>query len=357
MAIPTPDTHPDLAQPATIALPPPADAAKAHLAWPKMARTPAGTILLACIAGRFHGSHGEGCPVVSVSRDGAQSFSEPHVLREFGPDRDYSCSGNMAIGVAPDGALVALAMAFTAGERNSIFGWRSENEGQTWSIADAAALADNKTGSTYGNIIALPDGRLTVFGHYRQGSSPHQKGIWQAFSHDQGRTWETARRITDRHLVEPAFIRTSSGRLVGIIRDSSVKMHSTCTGAVSDDEGQNWTFTDAAIRARDESRFRLPSPFLVEDPEQPGQLLAAVTERCVPGNTPGSISLWTASADTLEWKRGPDLVTFPHREGDPNTDFGYPWMLPLGQGKWLLVFYFGEKAGPNAIWKTVVTLP
>lgn len=308
------------------------------------------------IAGRYHGAHGEGCPAISYSKDNGVTFSPPRILKEFGPEQDYSCSGNASIGATREGAIVVLAMGFTGDEKNSIFGWRSEDDGATWSAVDASSLAENKTGSTYGNIITLPDGRLTVFGHFRKGSATHQQGIWQSFSSDDGRSWEPARRITEQDLVEPAFIR-AGGRLIGLIRDNSKRLHATYIGAVSDDDGKTWTFTQDAIQSKDPSRFRLPSPFLAEDPQQPGRLLGAVTERCSPNSAPGEISLWSASVDERKWFRGPTLVTFPYREGDPNTDFGYPWMLPLNDGRWLMVFYAGEKAGPNAIWKTAISSP
>ncbi len=86
-----------------IAVQPPDDPRFAHLSWNKVIRTPAGNVILAYLAGTFHGSHGGGSPAVSRSTDGGQTFSPPKVLREFGPQLDYSHSGNLALGVADDG--------------------------------------------------------------------------------------------------------------------------------------------------------------------------------------------------------------------------------------------------------------
>ena len=93
-----------------VVVPAPGDARFAHLSWPKAVRAKDGTIVLAYIAGTFHGTHGGGSPAVSISTDGGRTFTPPQVLREFAKGRDYTQSGNVALGVAEDGALVLLAM-------------------------------------------------------------------------------------------------------------------------------------------------------------------------------------------------------------------------------------------------------
>ena len=70
----------------------------------------------------------------------------------------------------------------------------------------------------------------------------------------------------------------------------------------------------------------------------------------MPGNTPGRISLWTSESTGEAWSDQGIIVEFPRVDGDENTDFGYPWMVKREDGRWLLAFYFGESAGPNAIW-------
>jgi hypothetical protein len=98
----------------------PADARYAHLAWPKVVRTREGTLVLAYVAGRAHTVGG--CPAVSCSRDGGRMFNPPRVLREFSNRADYAHCGNVALGLAGDGSVVLLAMAFTGQERNTILG-------------------------------------------------------------------------------------------------------------------------------------------------------------------------------------------------------------------------------------------
>ena len=196
----------------------PADARYAHLAWPKVVRTREGTLVLAYVAGRAHTV--DGCPAVSRSTDGGRTFSPPHVLREFSSRADYAHCGNVALGLAGDGAVVLLAMAFTGDERNTIFGWRSTDAGRTWQSADTSTLAENRTGSVYGHVFRVPGKGLAVCGHYRKPSQPHSQGIWIAFSKDEGKTWGAAQRITSEKLVEPAMLCTG-GRLVGLLRDAA----------------------------------------------------------------------------------------------------------------------------------------
>ena len=88
-------------------------------------------MVLASVAGTFHGTNGGGSPAVSVSADGGRTFTAPNVLRAFGPGMEFTHCGNLALGLAEDGALVLLAMAFTGDIRNTIVGWRSADEGRT----------------------------------------------------------------------------------------------------------------------------------------------------------------------------------------------------------------------------------
>ena len=166
-----------------IVVPAPANARFAHLSWPKMVITPDGTLVTAYISGREH-VNGDGCPAVSVSTDGGKTFSEPQVLRELDASKTYQHGANLAMGVAEDGAVVFLAMAFTDDERNSIFGWRSEDSGKSWVPVDTSSLGESRTGSVFGHVFSVPGKGLAVCGHFRK---PKGYGIWIAYSQDQGK--------------------------------------------------------------------------------------------------------------------------------------------------------------------------
>jgi hypothetical protein len=341
--------------PVRIAVPAPSDPSLAHLAWPKVVRTAQGTIILALCAGQGHNTGGSG-PAVARSTDGGRTFSPLHVLNRF-PDADprYLDCGNLALGVAPDGALLLLAMAFHRDGPNNIYGWRSTDDGVTWTRTDTSSLGPDKTGSVFGNFVRLSSSELAVFGHYRNGSQPHSQGIWMATSGDEGLSWSTARRIADQHNVEPVVVR-SAGRLIGFFRGDSQSARGRQSVGVSDDNGATWRTTLSNLDAEDRSSARLAAPFAVENPQRPGELLVLTTERAVPGNTPGRIWLWRGDARTLDWKRERVILEFPRIEGDPNTDLGYPWLLHLDGGRWQMYYYHGQTRGACPIWVTEVEL-
>ena len=336
-----------------LAIEPPSDPRFAHLAWPRLTQTAQGTIIASYIAARFHGQGGGGSPAISISRDRGATLTPPKIIHQFDAGGKYTHSGNTALGMARDGAVVNLAMGFRGDEAHTIVGWRSEDEGETWAPVDTTKLADDQSGSVYGNILSLPDDRLMVFGHYR--APRPEQGIWVATSDDHGRSWSPARQVADASLVEPAAAYTE-GRIVALYRQARAPIHNRTWQAVSDDLGRSWELRRDAIVSSDAEKYRLPSPFVISEP-------ADATS--VPGNTDvfpryrasrpreelsGTISLWSARIDELEWKKIGLLARLPRDEADLNKDFGYPWMVPLGESKWFLLFYFGEVAGPCALW-------
>lgn len=332
--------------PVRIAIPAPADPHFAHLAWSKAVRAPDGTIVLACVAGFFHGDHGGGSPGVSTSTDGGKTFSALNVLRVFDKERDYSCCGNLALGVAEDGAIVLLAMAYTGDERNHIFGWRSIDNGRTWSDTDTSTLGPKKTGSVFGNILDVPGRGLTVLGHYRSGSSPHSKGIWIAISTDHGKTWGEPARIVKEPTVEPMMVQ-SGDRLIALVRNKTGKSDNPLL-SVSDDGGKSWK-TELSELSIERPGYRPASPCMAVRPEKPNELIALTTER----GAQGRIWLWKANAEKLDWKRERQVLEFPQSK---QNDYGYPWLVHVAGDRWLMFYYHGRLHGANSIWVAEVTL-
>src|SRR5690606_11707671 len=138
----------------------PQDPSHAHLSRPKIVTAKDGTLVMAYIAGRFHGTHGEGSPAVSISKDGGETFTPPHVLKKYTAKSEYTSAGNVALGLAEDGAIVLLSMAYSGDQANTIDGWRSADSGRTWEASDTSKLANSKTGSVYGNVLTLPENEL-----------------------------------------------------------------------------------------------------------------------------------------------------------------------------------------------------
>jgi hypothetical protein len=341
--------------PVRVAVSAPAQDQDVHLSWPKIIRSPQGTLILAYSAGIGHNIGGSGL-AVSRSVDGGRNFSGPRRLIRF-PDDDprYRDCGNLALGLADDGAILLLAMAYNRDEGNHIFGWRSSDDGITWTRTDTSALGPDKTGSVFGNILPLSGQGLVVFGHYRPGSQPHAQGVWMSRSPDGGRTWAEARRIAEVHAVEPVVI-ASEGRWVGFFRGDSQTTRGRQYVGVSDDRGQTWRTELSLLDAQDPAHARLAAPFAVENPSRPGELLVLTTERATPGSTPGRIWLWRGQAKDLQWQRERVLLEFPRIEGDPHTDLGYPWLLHLGGNRWQMYYYHGNPRGACHIWVTEVEL-
>lgn len=327
-----------------VAVAPPAGERFPHLAWPKAVRTPDGTIVLGYQIGTHHGDNS--CPAVSLSTDDGKTFSAPHVLKEFNPGMEYTNSGNMAIGLAHDGAVILLSHGHRGKEASYIFGWRSADSGRTWTPVDTSALGPNKTGSSTGTIVQLPGNRLMVVGHYRPGSKPYEDGIWQSISTDDGRTWQEPKQVTNLKGVEPVLVR-SGDRLLVFIRGSGAaggRQHI----AVSDDFGETWHTELSDLAMRNPHSTLITHPFAMVNPSNPNELLAATIERPLPS----SVELWRVDPKTLAFKHDRKLLTLPKIEGNPNDDFGYPWLLPKQDGGWLLFYYHGKKRGESPIWVT-----
>lgn len=338
----------DFGEPRVI-VPASAEAGLAHHSWPKVVRAKDGTLVVAFIAGRFHGFHGEGCPAVAISTNDGATFSPPTVLKRFTAKSEYTSAGNVALGVADDGAVVLLAMAYRANVANTVVGWRSPDGGRTWAAADTATLDRNQTGSVFGGVPAVPGKGLAVFGHFRRGSLPQSQGLWFAWSEDGGKSWGKPRAISEQGLVEPAFV-FSGGRFIGLVRTKDTADH--YVQFTSGDRGASWQVTERGITSDHAGPVSLPSPCLVTDPAHPGRLYALVSERFgdkAPGGLLGRVVLWTAEARELHWKRLGEVVRFPRALG-ARRDITYAWMTPLGGGEWFTVFYCGLVHGPADIY-------
>jgi hypothetical protein len=321
----------------------------AHLSWPKVVRTKDGTLVVAYVAGRFHGTHGEGCPAVSVSTDGGKTFTPPKILKEYGPKDTYTSGGNVALGLAHDGAVVLLSMAYKGDVANTIDGWRSTDGGKTWQVADVSRLANNKTGSVYGHVLSLPDKRLAVVGHYRKGSTTRTAGLWISYSVDAGQTWSDPHTITASGLVEPAFIFTA-GRFVGLARPKQTP--AWYSQLASDDLGKTWSEEAKVLEPTQTKGVKYPSPGLFIDPNDSSRLIAMVSQRFsaeVGNQLYGQIDLYSANVKSLDWKRLGTAAKFP-RTLRERSDLTYGWMAPTEANRWFLVFYCGKTNGASDIY-------
>jgi hypothetical protein len=156
---------------------------------------------------------------------------------------------------------------------------------------------------------------------------------------DDGHSWGPPQTVTTELFFEPVFVH-AGGRLIGLVRENKACAYHQF---VSDDGGMTWQFTARALQG--DAHAVHPSPFLAEDPAQPGRLLALVSERA-PAQR---ISLWTAASDCLQWQRLGLVVA-----GD--GDWTYPWLTPIGDKQWFLAYYQGEGA-KTALYGGTITVP
>lgn len=332
----------DDGSPARIAVGPTSNPRFQHLAWPKAVRTADGTIVLGYQIGTHHGDGSS--PAVSISIDNGKTFSAPNILREFGPGMEYTNSGNMAIGLAHDGAIILLSHGHRKGEANHIFGWRSTDSGRTWQPVDTSRLGPNKTGSSTGAIAQLPGKRLMVVGHYRDGSQPYTRGIWRSISDDDGLTWGEPAMVSNVNAGEPVIVRHEN-RLLVFIRGrgpATVRQYI----AVSDDMGETWRTDLSNMTPQGNHTTLITHPFAMVNPHDPSKLIAATIERPLPAVA----TLWSADPNSLKFTPERRLLSLPKIEGSPNTDFGYPWLIHLDDDRWLLFYYHGKRRGECAIW-------
>lgn len=336
-----------------VAVPAPENSRFAHLAWPKAVRTADGTLVLGYLMGAAH--VGNSCPTVSISTDHGKTFSAPHVLKEFGPGRDYADSGNMAMGIAPDGAVIVLAHGYTGNTVHAIFGWRSTDSGRTWKPVDTSGLGESKTGSATGSIVALADGRMMAVGHYRPPATSQPGGIWQSVSGDGGLTWGAPSQVTNLRTVEPVLVRQKD-RLLVFSRGGGEAAGRQFI-SVSDDGGRSWFTEMANLKPIAQHATALAHPFAMVDPHDPEALLAVTFERPMPG----AGQLWRGRAATgkgvnFSFTHVRALVELPKIAGDTHTDFGYAWLVPL-EGRRALVFYYhGLNRGGSPIWVVETSL-
>jgi hypothetical protein len=122
--------------------------------------------------------------------------------------------------------------------------------------------------------------------------------------------------------------------------------------AVSDDFGRTWRTELSNITTRNPHGTLITHPFAMVNPHNPAELLNITFERPLPARA----DLWRGNPETLEFKHERTLLTLPKIAGDPNTDFGYPWLVPIEGRSALLFYYHGRGRGPCPIWVMDATL-
>ena len=335
--------------PARVIVQAPADAARQHLAWPKVVRTDSGLVLV-CVSGARHGAVDDACEASSISTDGGENWSAPSYFTYPASTADWPYKGNLALG-AEGNRVNLLSMAYDNGvnPKSGIIGRISDDGGVTWRYADTSAISSNKTGSVFGHVIDIPGRGLTAFGHYRPPARDPLGGIWMSSSTDRGETWSAPTTVLEKSGTgEPDFV-FSNGRLIGLIREDKVDGSGAINGywqIVSDDKGTTWSVPEKVMV--DPAGGQSAAPCIFEDPSERGRLY--VLQTCRRGNygtssCTGDIVVWTATAKDLVWRKIGTVASFSGVE-----DWGYASAASLGNGEWFVVFYAGKFLGANSIY-------
>ncbi len=105
----------------------------------------------------------------------------------------------------------------------------------------------------------------------------------------------------------------------------------------------------SALVIREGLPGRQPSPFITTSPTESSRVDAI---QSIPGDfegIPGRAYLWTADFKQLDWQRAGLLGAIP-AGADNLSDWSYPWMAPLGDEKWMLMFYAGNSRSSSSIY-------
>ena len=196
-------------------------------------------------------------------------------------------------------------------------------------------------GAIRGRAVEMPDGRV-LQASYAYGPSG-RRGSHLFASDDGGASWRHAGTIAfdpagAACLVEPALLRTRTGRLVAFHR--TVGMEDRLVTAVSEDGGATWS--PPRVHAM---RGHPHDPLPLGD----GRVLLAYGWR----HPPYGIRARLYDPDREQPEEVPEIVV---RADAAGPDVGYPWAVELGEGRVLAVYYFTDAGGIRHVAGSVLEL-
>ncbi len=232
-----------------------------HCAWPNLTLMPNGEIGAVIYSHPSHGWH-EGDPELWVSSDGGYTWELRSEVTRHDPP---SVRMNVAVGLNPDGHLVALVSGWSLqGEERGGRGvvlkpWVSisTDYGHTWEHVGEIAPAEGEIPGFEGEPVLIPFGDVCVNGDECvvscYGSADWKRDIARHSvllrSRDGGRTWGDASVIGEGNYNETDILIHSSGRWLALARTARVRSDDIGQdyGAnvrlfVSEDQGRTWEF-------------------------------------------------------------------------------------------------------------------
>ena len=286
------------------------------------------------------------------SGDDGRAWSSPETLAVSEQGERGSAQSSLGLSRLRDGALLApLAdiliddnMTRTARLRLA----RSNDDGCTWRTHTIAL--DWREIFPYGALLELDDGALLmpVWGIRTFGER------WRSavmISIDGGVTWSPRASIAyDRFSMIPysgpnetSIARLRDGRLLAVIRCTRIVGEDTPLffTSRSDDDGRTWSHYERAGIAGS-------SPCLARTPAG-GLILGYRTAPAPSFDQPGfGVAVRTSEDEGETWSDETPLIDPKGRAPESELDAGYPVIVPLNDGRLLVVFYAYD---PDMTWR------
>ncbi len=281
----------------------------------------------------------DGTIITVRSRDGGRTWGDRRVVREdpMTDWRDVSLTqlrnGTLLANPWPndlynaEGWYVGRPDPTYPGYPGGIYVGRSTDNGHTWTWPDPP-LDPAPFPGIYSSerIVELPSGRLLMATYFWRPEDPNHYGCSMHESDDAGHRWHYLATVGDLPgvaLDEPALVRTTSGRLIYLMRNETGPLYYQ---AISDDEGHTWT---------------MATPTPIPGHRNPASLVTLLdgTVLCVYGSREDPSGIYVvASYDEGEtWDIAHRRVI---RDDFPNFDCTYTSSVLLPDGRVLVVYYF-----------------
>jgi photosystem II stability/assembly factor-like uncharacterized protein len=301
--------------------------------WPNLTRLPNGELAAAVYNHPSHGYGSNSDVELWVSRDGGRNWAFRGQVTDH-PENPNAIRMNHAVGLNADGELVAVVSGYQEGQRLPFLPLQlciSGDHGRTW---DRRLL--DLDGVPFGDILALPDGRLVLSTYAKTAGGPPRRRCTLVFSDDGGRTWGNGTYVADTS--ETHVIRISSGAWLAAGRtsclDSMDRVLPHGSGELlfkSVDEGKTWS-PGKPLSPQGQENAHLVE---LED----GRLLCSFTSR-IPGLFGVVLRMSRDEGET--WSYPVVLISMPGRDWH-KTDCGYPSSVQLDDGAIVTAYYFGPK--------------